>query len=115
MKKLYEVKEKLIDELESYADKGISGSSVEAIDKLAHAAKNVGKIIEMCEDEGGYSERDGMYRGGSYRRGGRSYDGGSYRRDSMGRYSRTGEDDETGKIQGLKEEVRQIMTKLEQM
>ena len=47
--------------------------------------------------------------------GGRSYDGGSYRRDSMGRYSRTGEDDETGKIQGLKEEVRQIMTKLEQM
>lgn len=116
MKKLYDLKEKLVEELESYADKGISSGTIEAIDKLAHAAKNIGKVIEMCDEDGGYSERNGiMYRGDSYRRGGR-YDDASYRRrDSMGRYSRTGDDDTAGKIHEMKEDIKQIMTKLEQM
>lgn len=118
MKKLYELKENLCDELESYADKGINASNLQVIDTLAHATKNVCKIIESAE-EMEYSERGGSYGGGSYgeggsyarggrggNRGGQSRDGGSYggsyggmsngggsyaqRRDSRGRYSREG-------------------------
>lgn len=118
MHKLYELKEKLCKELESYAEQSITGASIKDIDTLAHAAKNVCKIIEDCEKEE-YSEaysRRGYARAGSrsYRDGGSyrgsyegsmenrwddpmahdSYEGGSYargrgaRRDSMGRYSR---------------------------
>ena len=69
------------------------------IDTLAHAAKNVQKIMEGCEGGGSYAYYDEDPRttamGGSMRG---SYDNGSYRgsyrmsgrRDSMGRYSREG-------------------------
>lgn len=98
MKKLYELKESLCDELESYADKGVNSGNIQAIDMLAHAAKNVGKVIEQAE-ENEYSERGSYNYGGSY---GGSYAGGdnrgnmgnrmsnARRRDSRGRYS--GED-----------------------
>lgn len=88
MNEIYELKEKLCKELEEYGRKGdLDVGSLEIVDKLAHAVKNLGKIIEMSEEE--YSgASDG--RGGSYNRSYR-YDG-SYargrRRDSMGRYSR---------------------------
>jgi hypothetical protein len=60
---------------------------------MAHAIKNLGKVIEMCEeDESGSSFRRGSYRG-SYddrpRVGG--YQDNAYRRNSMRRYSREGE------------------------
>lgn len=105
---LYELKEMLCKELEEYGAKGeLTAGSLEIVDKLAHAIKNLDKIIEK---EGEYSERGGSYRGGSYareqgggNRGGQdgrsSNRGGSYarqgrgmnaRRDSMGRYSREG-------------------------
>lgn len=81
MHELYELKEKLIDELKEYGSKEMSAGSLDVIDKLAHATKNLCKIIESYEDEG-YSERYD-YRGGSYAR----------RRDSRGRYaSRRGGD-----------------------
>lgn len=105
MDAIYELKEKLCDELEEYGDKKLDAGSLDVIDKLAHTIKNLDKIIETYE-ENGYSSMmyDGSYddgmngqrmRGGSYARGGR---GGSYarngrgrgsnaRRDSMGRYS----------------------------
>ena len=80
MKELYELKDRLVDELKSYGKRDLTGSSLDTIDKLAHAAKNVCKVIESS-DEGS---------SGYYSRTGRIYDGSSFRRDSMGRYSRAG-------------------------
>lgn len=68
---LYELKEKLVKELEEFSKKEITASSLATIDTLAHAAKNICKIMETGD---GYSEDGGSYRG-------------SYRRDSRGRYS----------------------------
>lgn len=81
MKELYELKDRLVDELKSYGKRDLTGNSLDMIDKLAHAAKNVCKIIDESDD--GTS--------GYYPRTGRMYDGRSFRnRDSMGRYSRDG-------------------------
>ena len=113
MKELYELKEMLMKELEEYGRKGeMSAGSLEIVDKLSHAIKNLCKIIEAAEEEEeGYSRRGGSYyyeggqggntntarmgRGGSgggssYARGGGRGRGSNARRDSMGRYSRTG-------------------------
>lgn len=66
---LHELKDMLCDELAKYAEKGeLTAGSLDVIDKLAHAAKNVAKLI----DEDGYSNRY------------------SYKRDRMGRYTRDG-------------------------
>lgn len=78
MKELHTLKERLVDELKDYGKMEMTAANLEKIDKLAHAAKNVCKIIES-EDEG----NSGRYYPYSYNRG-------SYRRDSMGRYSRDG-------------------------
>ena len=83
MHKLYDLKDMLCEELEKYGDKrDLSAGSLDVVDKLAHAIKNIDKIIEAGEEEG-YSERY-MYDGGSYARG----RGRNARRDRMGRYSR---------------------------
>ena len=110
MHELYELKNKITEELKSYAKKGdLTASSLAMIDTLAHALKNIDKVIERCEeDEEMYSSANmpiPVHEGG-YMRG--SYDGmsntysrrmsreGSYargrgaRRDAMGRYSRDG-------------------------
>ena len=105
MHKLYELKDTLVKELERYADNPtLDLQTLDIIDKLAHAGKNVCKIIETCEEEQ-YSEAMG---GGSYRSmphfrmaGSYANDGsyGSYargrgagaRRDSMGRYTSAGD------------------------
>lgn len=115
MHKLYALKDRLVKELEEYGSKNLSDASLKTIDSLAHAAKNVGKVIECCEEEE-YSNRGYSRRGMSYDDGGYSSDGnyvrpdGSYRReivdssyargrgrgarrDSMGRYSSA--DDQT--------------------
>ena len=99
MDKLNDLKERLCKELEGYAGKEMTASSLDIVMKLAGAVKNLGKIIWMCEEnEGGYSSRgyaygrdplgrdvepgrDYSYRG-SYSRGRRNAP-----RDSMGRYS----------------------------
>ena len=106
MQDLYALKEMLCKELKNYGKKGeLTAGSLEVIDKLAHALKNLNKVIE----EEQYSGRsyDGSYRGsyayenGSMSDGGsyaRSMDDGSYargrgsgaRRDSMGRYASAG-------------------------
>lgn len=115
MHELYELKEKLMEELKEYGSKDeMTAGTLEVVDKLAHTIKNLCKIIEDAEyssegsmRRGSYADgsmRGGSYDGGSYRgsyegsmRG--SYDGGSYegsyargrgrnaRRDSRGRYS----------------------------
>lgn len=107
MKKLYELKERLCDELESYADKGVNSSTIQAIDTLAHAAKNVGKIIEDAEEQE-YSGR-GSYNndGGSYARGrGNMRMSNAQRRDSRGRYSSA---DGYSRTHEMVEELRDLM------
>lgn len=106
MRELYELKDKLCNELKTYARKEVSASSLTMVDTLAHAIKNIDKVIEKCEEEeGGYSNEGGSMRGsyGYSRR--YSRDEGSYRRrDSMGRYSRdgySGDDDVTMELQDL--------------
>ena len=96
MKMLFD---KLCDELCEYGQKDLTQDSLKTIDTLAHAAKNVLKVMEGCEGGGSYAYYDEDPRttamGGSMRG---SYDNGSYRgsyrmsgkRDSMGRYSREG-------------------------
>ena len=104
MQELYELKEMLVKELAEYGKKGdMSAGTLEVVDKLAHAIKNICKIIEDEEGYSGYYGDDssrrsyrGSYRGnrGSYNDG---YDG-SYargrglnaRRDSRGRDSGDG-------------------------
>lgn len=111
MDKLYDLKEMLCKELEEYGQKELTAGSLDVVDKLAHAVKNINKIIEAYEEEeysnaGGGSYARGGNRGGrsyrGYSREGGSYRGGSYaqRRDSMGRYSR---DD------GMIMELRELM------
>jgi len=105
-------------------------------DKLAHATKNVGKIIEMKEEEE-YSNRGsyGMSNRGSYADG--SYTDGSFdssfargrgrnaRRDSMGRYASdySRNDEMIHELHALanslpankREEVERLARRMEQM
>ena len=90
---VYELKKKIIEELEDYGMKSeVKASELPTIDMLAHTAKNLCKLIAMCEDETGYSYGDRYYGRNSYR--GRD-DGMSYGRrmryDDMGGYSGSGE------------------------
>lgn len=107
MHKLYELKDKLMKELEEYADNGkFSKDDVEAIKYASSAIDHICNIMER-EDGEEYSSmypHPYNYGGGSYARGGRSYARGrmNARRDSMGRYSRAGED--------IAEQLRGMMT-----
>ena len=100
MHELYELKEKLCKELKKYSDKELTKDSLELVDKLSHATKNLDKIIEKYEEEEegssyGYNSYENSYRGGGRSNRGSYNNGGSYargrgrnaRRDSMGRYS----------------------------
>ncbi len=119
MKELYDLKELLCAELEEYGKKGdLSAGSLDIIDKLAHATKNLDKIIETMEEDeysnygGGSYEGDGY--GGMSRRmmpDGRSYARGrgmNAKRDSRGRYSSDGYS-RTGE---LADHVRELMHKM---
>ena len=96
MRELYELKDKLCHELKKYSGEEVTTNSLDVIDKLSHAIKNIDKIIDKYEEEeaGSYgynnygpSYRDNKsYRGNSYSRG----RGRNARRDSMGRYSNEG-------------------------
>ena len=94
-----------LEELERKAEKDgkLSMAEIQYVDTLAHTKKNLLKADEMWE-ESEYNMNGGSYdgRGNSYARGGGrsrySYEGSYARgrgrnanRDSMGRYSRAGE------------------------
>lgn len=86
MKALYDLKEKLNEELKEIARKPEMGAGdLELIHKLTDTIKNIDKICAL-EEDGGYSQA-GDTEMGEYGRG-NSYRG--RRRDSMGRYSRDG-------------------------
>jgi len=131
MHELYELKEKLCDELKEYGGKDMSTGTLDVVDKLAHAVKNIDKIIEAYEESEGYSSRN--YPEGSYRYSRERGMGGSYRgsyargrmnarRDSMGRYSR-----DDGMVEDLrsmmadapneqiKRDIQRLVDKIEQM
>lgn len=65
MHKLHDLKKTLIESLEEFADKGVTNATdLKTVDTMAHAIKNLGKVIEMCdEEESGSSFRRGSYRG----------------------------------------------------
>lgn len=120
MDAIYDLKEMLCKELEEYGNKGeLTSGSLEVVDKLAHAIKNLDKIIEAYEEEdGSYA---GSYRGsyrGPYAQGGNMGGGsnrGSYargrgrnaRRDSRGRYSSEG--GYSRAAEDMKEQLRELM------
>ena len=91
MHELYELKDRLCDELASYAGQDITAGTLEVVDKLAHATKNLDKIIKAKEEDehnmgDEYSNRS--YRVGSY--GYARGRGRNAKRDSMGRYASDG-------------------------
>ena len=99
MEKLYDLREMLCRELNEYGKKDkLDAGSLDAIDKLAHAIKNLDKVIEHDEDMS-YSNR--AYEGMSNRSYGGSYRRGMSRRSYMNGYSAAGED--------AIEELRSIM------
>lgn len=79
MHDLKNLKKMLIEELEEFGKTGsINKASLETIDKLAHATKNLAKVIEACEEEEysnrmGRSYADRSYADRSYRADGYSY------------------------------------------
>jgi len=115
MHELHELKERLCDELKKYRNEKLSSGTLDEIDKLAHAVKNIDKIIMSGEEEGGsyrsYNSSERSYRG-SYADGGMS----SRRRDSMGRYSRS-ENDFAEKLDELMKDApnEQMRSELERL
>ena len=110
MHDLYELRELLCKELKEYGSKGeLNAGTLDVVDKLAHAVKNLDKIIGVDED--GYSGSYPMWRG-AYADGNRGSYRGSYagrrnaRRDSMGRYSGERGYSRDG---GMVEELRELM------
>ena len=98
MREIYELYEKVLDELCEQGQKELTKDSLQLIDTLAHAGKNLAKIIE-CEEGGGnsysyhyYDEDPRNTAMGSYRRSYRM----SHKRDSMDRYSREGSGGDMG-------------------
>ena len=65
MHRLYELKDKLLNELMAQNEKPLSPSTIEYIDVLTHELKNLCKIIESKENE--YSGRGNYNNGSSYR------------------------------------------------
>ena len=118
---IYELKEMLCKQLEDYGKKGeMSAAILERVDMLAHAVKNLDKIIENYEGTG-YSGSN-CYRN--------SYDdrGYSNKRDSMGRYARDGGYSRGGdlvdQLRGMmgeahddrtRQEIQRLVSRLEQM
>jgi len=115
MHELYELKEKLMDNLSDYSKKEMTASNLEIVDKLTHTIKNLCKIIEDSE----YSEMDGSSyarRGGRYSRTGMVYADGRGRginapRDTRGRYSSN--DGLVGELRELMEEAPDQKTRME--
>ena len=113
MEELYKLKDMLCEELEQYGEKELTAGSLDVVDKLAHALKNLDKIIENKD------EYSGDYRG-SYRRSyrdGRSYRyDGARRRDGRGRYMSDGysrHGDLASELRELMEDAPDEQTKME--
>ena len=106
MHDLKNLKDMLVKELEEFGKNGtLSKASLDNIDKLAHATKNVIKVIECCEQDE-YSHRMGRsYSDGrSYRNDGYSY--GNNPKGELYRLIETTSDERT------KDELRRILDRI---
>ena len=132
MHKLYQLKEMLCEELEQYGDRDrLSASTLETIDKLAHATKNVAKVIESCEEEQysngmgrGYGRsyedrysRDGYYYddGGMSNRRGRAANGRFVSRDGSDMARKLREMMNEAPDDSARQELQRLADKMEQM
>lgn len=129
MHELYELKEKLMKELEEYAQNGkFSKEDAESIKYIASAIDHICNIVERAEDEE-YSQRGSRYSYEGGQGGGRGYSRnyrysreGSYARgrgrnaprDSMGRYSREGGYSRADGVEEMVESIRGMMQELPQ-
>ena len=110
MKALYDLKDKLQDELDEIARKPeMSAGDLETVHKLTDTIKNIDKICAL-EEDGGYSG-DSYSRGSSYRR--RHYVRGHYSRDGYsndrGGYSRDGGYSRHDAVEAMMEQARDMM------
>ena len=130
MHKLHELKNLLCKELEEYGDKNkLDVGALEIVDKLAHAIKNIDRVIEYnyLNDDASYEYRgrdtysegygnmdDAIYamNTNSYARGRGRGRGRNAKRDSMGRYSRA-EDDVIEDLKEVLNNVRDGQTRKE--
>lgn len=88
MHAIYKLEEMLCEELEKIGEKEeLTAGSLETADKLAHALKNVQKIISYYEEMGDGEEYSGA--GGNMGGGGGNQGGGSSNRSYRGGNSRT--------------------------
>lgn len=109
MHKLDDLKYMLCEELEEYATKDkLDMGALDAVDKLAHAVKNLDKIISEDEYSNEYRSGRSMNYGG-----GRSY---ARRRDNRGRYmSNRYSGDIAEDIRGMMDDAPNEQTKREMM
>lgn len=114
MDKLYELKDKLMKELEDYSQNGkFSKEDVEIIKYMASAVDHLCNIMDGDE---GYS---GRYMGNVYADGRGSSFRRSYKRDSMGRYSRNALADRMRDLMAdapddrTRQEIQRMVDKLE--
>lgn len=125
MHDLYNLKEMLVEELSEYGKKGdVSLSSLEIIDKLAHATKNIDKVIECYE---GKSYNNRSYGDGSYRmsrndyydnysgRRGRAMNGRFVSRDGSEMAHQLREMMNDAPDERMKSEIERLATKIETM
>lgn len=134
MHKLYQLKDMLCEELERFGERDkLSAGSLETIDTLAHAAKNVEKLIEACEDEkyslgmGRRSYDDGMGRrrysmdgyyyddGGMSHRRGRAPNGRYISRDGSEMARRLREMIAEAPDDNMRQEIQRLADKMENM
>lgn len=90
MHELRDLRDKLCEELEKYAKKDITVTNLEYIDKLAHATKNIDKILEASD----YSSMTPRASRGILEPHRGMYDDGvsmTVRRDARGRYASDGD------------------------
>ena len=122
MHELYNLKEMLVEELAKYGEHDdLSISTLEIIDKLAHATKNIEKIIE-CYDEQSYSKRGHSMRnsyydhegGNSYRRG-RAKNGRFVSRDGSSMVRQLREMAEEARDEQTRDEIERLASKIESM
>lgn len=105
MKELYELKDKLCDELKSYGKKDLTASTLSTVKDLTKTAYYLGELIEN-EEEDGYSNDYDRYNRNSYgRRESRRESGRNMRRESR----RNSYDDGYSNHGDMVEELREMM------
>ena len=107
MHDLYNLKDMLVDALCDYGKRDtLTQNSLELIDTLAHAAKNVCKVIEMCDDKDKeeYSFRRGRDRMGRF-----------VSRDGTEMVHRLREMMEDAPDESVRSEIRHLIEKMERM